>query len=792
MDSDDYGGFEESNRIFDTSTMMYDEGLQSALVQSDQTRMSQDVAGKTAMKTALRTAKGGDMSQRPTTAIQGAGYKSKMNGGKSSEFHTGDELEELENIDIDPIEIQIREMKDEINEHIIESCKKGDDIDTLDSTMEAAKEAQRKNGILNMIYEENNMTDEIDEDLNFKVQLNLGSQYVRRKDYPEALPLFAQMNKNKKFSQGPQMKINIGEIYYRQNQFNKAIKVYRIALDQMPKAFLRYKNRILMNIAQCNLRMVEYNAAIKALEELLENSNNFDGCFQLLLCYLAVENVEKCRSTFLRLLTIKPLLRPTETISIMDKATKEKYSAYIDAISRDKLHKYELQIMNHAEKCVMRGAKIIAVIVGNGNYATGFNWCMQQIKNSEFVDVANELLIQKASVYLRAGVTEKAIEIYKSFETKSARTRAIAAINLSFLYLTNGDTKTALQYIETALTDNKYSSVALNNRGTIAFKEDKLEEAEMYFQQALDADSTCFEAIHNLGLTKKKLKKLEEAFQLFDKLFHMDRGNEQAMYQMGLIAYIRDELDRALDFFLQLSTKFPNDAKLLALIGDIYDEKGEVIQAFNYYFDSYKLYPNNIDILEWLGAYHIERHLLDKSIGFFERGALANPNDIKWQLMIGSTKKRNGNTSGAYEFYKKILLKFPNSIEVLRQLISLGEQLRQPDVDLYKSKLASLEKLQKEDKASIQVAEISSLEGLKDKVKNRPKTVRNHRRMLKGNTLRDNVDLHNMNQVFEEETPNDIKYSDPNVSLIEEAKIQLRDREKNASFESIDVDDLLP
>lgn len=52
--------------------------------------------------------------------------------------------------------------------------------------------------------------------------------------YTEALNTYQVMTKNKMFSNASRLKVNMGNIYFKLEQYNKAIKMYRMAMDQVP------------------------------------------------------------------------------------------------------------------------------------------------------------------------------------------------------------------------------------------------------------------------------------------------------------------------------------------------------------------------------------------------------------------------------------------------------------------------------------------------------------------------------------------------------------------------------
>lgn len=62
------------------------------------------------------------------------------------------------------------------------------------------------------------------------------------------------------------------------------------------------------------------------------------------------------------------------------------------------------------------------------------NRCVDAIKNSQYADLANDLEINKAVMYLRQKNFKDAVETLKMFEKKETKVASTAATNLSFLY----------------------------------------------------------------------------------------------------------------------------------------------------------------------------------------------------------------------------------------------------------------------------------------------------------------------------------------------------------------------
>jgi intraflagellar transport protein 88 len=62
----------------------------------------------------------------------------------------------------------------------------------------------------------------------------MACQYTHAGNYTEALNIYNLLTKNKLFQVSGRLKTNIGNIYFKQKQYLKAIKMYRMALDQIP------------------------------------------------------------------------------------------------------------------------------------------------------------------------------------------------------------------------------------------------------------------------------------------------------------------------------------------------------------------------------------------------------------------------------------------------------------------------------------------------------------------------------------------------------------------------------
>jgi len=121
----------------------------------------------------------------------------------------------------------------------------------------------------------------------------------------EALNTYSIMAKNKMFPHVNQLKLNMGNIYYSMGIYQKAVKMYRMALDSVPKSLSQLRLKIRENIGILFIRMGSYSDAASSFEFIMTERANIRSSIHLLLCYFALGDVEKVKLAFRRLCDVQ-------------------------------------------------------------------------------------------------------------------------------------------------------------------------------------------------------------------------------------------------------------------------------------------------------------------------------------------------------------------------------------------------------------------------------------------------------------------------------------------------------
>ncbi|XP_054643173.1 intraflagellar transport protein 88 homolog [Dunckerocampus dactyliophorus] len=813
IEEDDlYSGYNDYNPLFDCKELDSDVGFQEA-VRSSHGRKSVIQSGNAHLpdintggrpltsSSGSRTPMPSSGSRpvtgavqggvaRPMSAISAAGYSSSPT--RTSVFdplgQSRGPAPPLEEKKDDTPEEKIKMLEKKVNDLTTESCM-AQSTGNSQLALEKAKEAERKERALVRQREQSGNVEQINVDLTYAVLLNLANQYENNEMYPEAMSSYQLIVKNKMFTNAGRLKVNLANIFVKQENYPKAIKFYRMALDHISDDYKEMRIKIMQNIGTVFVLLGQYSDAITSFEHIMSKSPNIRTGYNLILCYYATRDGDGMKNAFQKLLSV-PLGIDDEDkyISANDDI---KSNMLIEAIKDDKLHQMERELKARAEKYVMTAAKLIAPAI-EASFAAGFDWCVDLVKSSQYVELANDLQLKKAMTFFRQMHFDQAMKILKDVAKQDSRVKSAASNNLSSLFILEKDYEQAERYADLAMNADRYNPGAFVCKGNTEFvKQDYVKAAE-FFKEALRNDSSCTEALRNLGLTYKKLNRLEDALDCFLKLHGILRDSAEVMYQLADTYELLEDPQQAIEWLMQVISVVPNDPKALAKLGDLHDLEGDKSQALHYYCESFRLFPCNMEVIEWLAAYYVQTQLYEKAIQYFERAILVQPSEVRWQLMVASCYRRSGNSQKALETYKEVHRRFPDDAQCLRFLVRLSQDMGLKEVQDYTAKLKKVEKMRelREQRAK------AEREGSRSRRADSADSPDSGRSSSKGERLGAQVmSLPASNEPYESSTPKelDASYVDPLGPPADTPRTGVKKRADDDVFAGEDVgEELLP
>jgi len=599
---------------------------------------------------------------RPMTAVRAAGYTAAgKRPGSAAVFDPagigasrGPAPPLQKRADNSPEDL-CREMEKEVNGLIEESAQLNLDS-RYGEALEKAKEAGKRERKLCQKRDEAGLSDQVNIDLTYSVFFNLANQYHANGLYVEALKTYSMIVKNKQYHQSGRLRVNMGNIYFEQKKYPNAIKMYRMALDQIPNTGKEIRSKIIRNIGVAFVRLGQFQDAIASFEQIMEGYPDVQTGFNLFLCYYALGEAEKMRKVFARLLSVRlPGMGDVED-------EEEMVVGMEDVLKEDGLKEALRKKHKESSKYISVAAKLLAPLI-EGDVAAGYDWVITQLRTANHASLANEMEIAKSLHFMRARQFDRAVEALKSYEKKDHQLVARAATNLSFIYFHEADYNSAIKYADVAMRHNRYNAKALVNKGNCLFMKHEFESARAMYQESMGADADCIEAIYNLGLVNKRMALGREAFSLFEKLHAIIPSSIEVVWQIADLQESFGSPKVAIKWFNILSSRVPTDPGVLSRLGNIYLKEEDESQAYHYHLESYRHYPVNMNVISWLGAYSVKYEMYEKAVQYFERASQIQPSEVKWKLMVASCHRRSGDYQIAFDIYQQIHKDFPDNVE---------------------------------------------------------------------------------------------------------------------------------
>ena len=141
-------------------------------------------------------------------------------------------------------------------------------------------------------------------DLTYSVCFTLANAYQCNEMFSDALKTYSLIVKNKQYHQSGRLRVNMGNIYFEQDKYPMAIKMYRMALDQIPNTAKTMRYRIMRNMGNAFIRLAQYQDAVHHFESIMEGEPDFQTAFNVIVCYYALGNTNAMRESFTKLLKI--------------------------------------------------------------------------------------------------------------------------------------------------------------------------------------------------------------------------------------------------------------------------------------------------------------------------------------------------------------------------------------------------------------------------------------------------------------------------------------------------------
>jgi intraflagellar transport protein 88 len=234
-------------------------------------------------------------SNRPASN-QGVKFSSNLEK-KARELESTKYQEELNKKNNNNPEENFRKLEKEVNT-LLEEATSFKIEGSYQDALEKAKEAVNKEKNLRKQRENANMGDLINYDLTFAVSLNHAICLEANGMIQEALAKYNEIIKGKQYQLAGRIRVNMGNIYYNQQKYPAAIRMYKMALDILPATSKEMRFKINKNIGHAYVKMGKFNEAIQSYEHILKGTPDHITAFNLIVCFYATGDKLRMKDCF--------------------------------------------------------------------------------------------------------------------------------------------------------------------------------------------------------------------------------------------------------------------------------------------------------------------------------------------------------------------------------------------------------------------------------------------------------------------------------------------------------------
>ncbi|XP_055850860.1 intraflagellar transport protein 88 homolog [Episyrphus balteatus] len=356
--------------------------------------------------------------------------------------------------------------------------------------------------------------------------LILAEAYEHKSVFRPALNIYQSLVKKSEISL--RVKINLGNVHFKLENYPLAIKYYKMALDQVGQNKKEIYSKIMHNIGLALVQQKLYSEAAFVFGYIVKENPDFKAYLHLILCWVALKKTSKIRRYF------------------------------TDIFSLPKLDKIQ-----EIEKLIFLISPLLDDIEEDG-----FNWCLDVIRITDYAWMSDNLEIARIVRQMRKGNLEEPIKFLDKFELNVQNLTENSKINLSFVYLH----LKKYQQVEDLLKGCRKPK-AYNNYGVLKFLQNDYNAAKKAFQTAAESNEKIYESKYNLILVDKKLKDLKKSQELCETLLkqYPFPCNLMVKYQMLIVneesKSIFENLKSTLEIF---GLSNVNDPGILRKIAEFY------------------------------------------------------------------------------------------------------------------------------------------------------------------------------------------------------------------------------
>ena len=240
-----------------------------------------------------------------------------------------------------------------------------------------AKEASMKDKDLTKLKDNHSISEQGTPNLSYVVWMHLATVYEKNNMATEALEIYSLLIKQKRFSSVYKLRVNMGNLFFRKGKYLQAIKMYRMALDQISRKHCKLRQKVYSNIGNSFMKIGRLKDAIKNYESALSSGSYLKTEFNLLLCFIQVGDVEKSKHLMIMIAS-----HPSNIFLPGDEESKANMvmGSSLSDSNFDRCTIEEHERKKTIDLLTFNAARLVASMKWGQAWDTGYIWVREQLK----------------------------------------------------------------------------------------------------------------------------------------------------------------------------------------------------------------------------------------------------------------------------------------------------------------------------------------------------------------------------------------------------------------------------
>lgn len=267
----------------------------------------------------------------------------------------------------------------------------------------------------------------------------------------------------------------------------------------------------------------------------------------------------------------------------------------------------------------------------------------------------------QAGLLARQKEYDKAIELYREI-IKANESNYEARVDLAKVYIDKKDYSTAIVELNAAYKYNAEYFYTFYYLGIADREIHDLQESERNLIKATSILPNFYKGHYELGLTylaKEDLKKGEDEMKI---ALQAEPSFIYPKIAMGDYYFNHDVFNIANKYYLEADKLKPNDVELMQKLAKTQHELGEDIKAIETYQKVIRLNPSAESYLE-LGILYEENNQLNSALNSYQHAIASNPKDAKPYYQMGFLYRQMSQNKKAVQAFQNYLRLNPETVE---------------------------------------------------------------------------------------------------------------------------------